>query len=517
MARAPRPDDLFSFRLPTDPRISPDGSTVAFTLQTVAPKRDGYRHAIWLVTTDGTEPARQVSVGHRHDRHPRFSPDGRWLAFLSDRRGAVEEESPAHGSGAAGDSASGREDLVQIHLLPLHGGEARRLTDLPRGVDSFAWSPDGRRMVVSTSSPARAGRTAASSRSATPRAAAASEEADSGPSSDYHFVDRLGYLANGAGFIQFTGFRTSGSPSMSRPVRRVRSQPVLRVSRGRPGRPTGAGSRSRRIGDATTTSSSDPISSWPMSDLGRTTQITAGPMSYFSGVRCGSRTARPLAALGASEFRSGRAVATTSGCSRPTARMPVPPPVGTSPRRSTSCRIPRWAATSSRANRLVWPSLRTAPGRRADRADRWLSNELWRISLNDGRSQRLTNGPHMVSSFDQVAVGPARLGSRTCNPTRRISRTSTCWTSRAAIGRRPPQRFAQQLDPPERRRARRDRGCAARDVLGGGGRPTRSRAGTTRRSRAGRAAAPGPGMGRPERPRRPERPGRPGTPLRRPW
>src|SRR6185369_3392086 len=77
----------------------------------------------------------------------RFSPDGRTLGFLSDRRPLVEDEpdrTPVDGAE--------REDETQVHLLPLDGGEARRLTDLPRGVDRFEWSPDGTRLVVVSAS-----------------------------------------------------------------------------------------------------------------------------------------------------------------------------------------------------------------------------------------------------------------------------------------------------------------------------------------------------------------------------
>ncbi len=140
--RSFRPDDLYRLRVATDPRISPDGAVVAFNLQTVAPGKDGYRNAIWAVDVAGGAP-RRLTLGARHDTHARFSPDGRTLAFLSDRRLHVEEEP------AAGD-AKDREDAQQIHLLPLDGGEAARLTDLPRGVRDFEWSPDGNRIVYST-------------------------------------------------------------------------------------------------------------------------------------------------------------------------------------------------------------------------------------------------------------------------------------------------------------------------------------------------------------------------------
>ena len=146
MPRPPRPDDLARLRIPTDPRLSPDGTQIAFVVKSSAPRQDGYRHAIWLVPVDGSRPARQVTLGAKNDTGPRFSPDGGTLAFLSDRRTAVEDDPKAP------KDAKDREDVVQVHLLPLDGGEARRLTDLPRGVDSAEWSPDGRRFVVATAS-----------------------------------------------------------------------------------------------------------------------------------------------------------------------------------------------------------------------------------------------------------------------------------------------------------------------------------------------------------------------------
>ena len=86
MPRPFRPDDLYRFRVATDPRLSPSGDRVVFSVQTVAPAKDGYRHAIWSVPADGGGEARKLTIGARHDTAPRFAPDGRTLAFLSDRR-----------------------------------------------------------------------------------------------------------------------------------------------------------------------------------------------------------------------------------------------------------------------------------------------------------------------------------------------------------------------------------------------------------------------------------------------
>jgi len=186
--RPPRPDDLYRIAIPTDPRLSPDGAWVTFSVQRVGAAFDKYRTAIWLAPTDGSVPARQLTIGARRDGHARWSPDGRTIAFLSDRRTAVEEEPTA---------PKDREDAVQVHLLPAGGpGEARRLTDLPRGADSFEWSPDGRWLAVLSSS-------RSADRAADARARRRLPDAKPGtpPASDYRFFDRLGYQLNGAGFI----------------------------------------------------------------------------------------------------------------------------------------------------------------------------------------------------------------------------------------------------------------------------------------------------------------------------
>jgi acylaminoacyl-peptidase len=187
--RPPTPEDFARLRIATEPRLSPDGALVAFTVQTVAPSRDDYRHAIWLVPADGSAPPRQITLGAKHDRRPRFSPDGRQLAFLSDRRLIVDDDPKA------GADPQPREDAVQVHVLPLDGGEARRVTDLPRGAEGFEWSPDGARLLV-TSISVGATRDDDARRRGTPPPPASGDP----PRSDVHYVDRLRYLENGVGF-----------------------------------------------------------------------------------------------------------------------------------------------------------------------------------------------------------------------------------------------------------------------------------------------------------------------------
>ena len=183
MPRAPRPDDLFSLRVPTQVSISPDGTQVAFTVRSSAPRRDGYRHALWLVPADGSSPARALTLGRRSDTLPRWSPDGRSLAFLSDRAAIFQAAGVAD---RPAPTEAPKEGGTQVWLLPMDGGEARQITRLPRDVTGIAWSLDGRSLCVVS---------AALSEAPLPRKA---QEAM--PDPDIRQIDRLFYQLNGAGF-----------------------------------------------------------------------------------------------------------------------------------------------------------------------------------------------------------------------------------------------------------------------------------------------------------------------------
>jgi dipeptidyl aminopeptidase/acylaminoacyl peptidase len=186
-SRAPRPEDLYELRVPTEVALSPDGRWVAFAVKSVAPGRDGYRSALWVAPADGSIEARQVTAGARTDASPRWSPDGRSLAFLSDRAAVLQ----AGGAGAkAGKAEAPKEGGTQVWLLPFaDGGEARQLTDLPKDVAGLAWSPDGRRLaIVSGAESAQAEK----KRERRP---------EDGPAPDTRLIDRLQYQFNGAGFV----------------------------------------------------------------------------------------------------------------------------------------------------------------------------------------------------------------------------------------------------------------------------------------------------------------------------
>jgi len=186
-ARAPRPEDLYELRVPTQLDLSPDGRNVAFCVKAVAPGKDGYRSSLWIAPADGSSPARQLTVGSKSDSMPRWSPDGRVLAFLSDR-GAVLQ---AGGGGAKpGKAEAPKEGGTQAWLLPFaDGGEARQLTDLPKDVSGISWSPDGGRLCV------------VSGATSTQPEKQPERGPDEPPLPDTRLIDTLAYQFNGTGFI----------------------------------------------------------------------------------------------------------------------------------------------------------------------------------------------------------------------------------------------------------------------------------------------------------------------------
>jgi dipeptidyl aminopeptidase/acylaminoacyl peptidase len=118
-------DDIFALKTVGDPQISPDGSWVAYTVRWLDPKEDSADTDIYMVPFAGGPPLRLTS-SPKAESHPRFSPDGRYLAFLSGREGKK----------------------AQVWLLDRRGGEAVKLTDLKSSVSDFAWSPDGKRLAL---------------------------------------------------------------------------------------------------------------------------------------------------------------------------------------------------------------------------------------------------------------------------------------------------------------------------------------------------------------------------------
>ena len=119
-------DNLYDVREVRDPQRSPDGKWVAYTVTRAIRETDKNDTDVWMVSWDGRERIQLTSTPDNESR-PRWSPDGRFLSFVSSRQGSSS---------------------AQVWLLNRTGGEAVKLTDVKGGVTDYAWSPDGQRLSL---------------------------------------------------------------------------------------------------------------------------------------------------------------------------------------------------------------------------------------------------------------------------------------------------------------------------------------------------------------------------------
>ncbi|MEK7833440.1 MAG: S9 family peptidase, partial [Acidobacteriota bacterium] len=163
-------DDIPRLREVRDPQLSPDGQTIAFVVSQIDAKEDKSSAHIWMVGYDG-KGERQITSGQESESSPRFSPDGKYLAFTSSRKG------PAKGS--------------QVWLLDRSGGEAVQLTDVKGRLQGYEWSPDSKRLALTVGDP-------------DPEAEANAAAAESGgkPKPPKPIVlDRYKFKQDGAGYL----------------------------------------------------------------------------------------------------------------------------------------------------------------------------------------------------------------------------------------------------------------------------------------------------------------------------
>jgi len=121
--RAMTVDDLLAVKGVSDPQVSPDGKLVVYVVSELDRATEKSNSDLYLIPSGGGEP-RRLTTATGSDNHPRWSPDGRSIAFLSTRGGSA-----------------------QVWLLPVDGGEARPLSKLPVDVAGPIWSPRGDRVA----------------------------------------------------------------------------------------------------------------------------------------------------------------------------------------------------------------------------------------------------------------------------------------------------------------------------------------------------------------------------------
>ena len=176
--------DLFAFQWIGDEQVSPDGHSAVFVQASVIPDHSGYQTSLYLLdlTQPGATP-QQLTPG-THDQSPRWSPDGSQIAFVrsAERPGAAGPPSPA-----------------QVYLMPAKvDGPVMKLTDLPKGAGSPLWTPDGKALVVTSSTPQD------QPKAKTEAAKLARSTGDDAHVPDIRIINRASYRFNGEGYLDPT-------------------------------------------------------------------------------------------------------------------------------------------------------------------------------------------------------------------------------------------------------------------------------------------------------------------------
>jgi len=160
-------DDIYNIREVRDPQRSPDGKWVAYTVTTALKETDKNNTDVWMVSWDGTQQI-QVTSTPEGESSPRWSPDNKYLSFISSRQGAKGG---------------------QLWLLNRAGGEAVKVTDIKGGVSDHAWSPDSKRLVLVVQDPDPANKDA-------------DEKPDEKKTPKPIVIDRYHFKADGDGFLR---------------------------------------------------------------------------------------------------------------------------------------------------------------------------------------------------------------------------------------------------------------------------------------------------------------------------
>ncbi|HEX4763732.1 MAG TPA: S9 family peptidase [Usitatibacter sp.] len=131
-------EDLWKIDRVSQPTMSPDGAQACVSVSSFDMEENKGRASLWLLSAFGGEPRRLTSAGEK-DGEPKWSPDGRWIAFVAKR--------PPVGEKKEGDKRDPADDEAQVYLIAPDGGEAKRLTSMPTGCFGIKWFPDSRRIA----------------------------------------------------------------------------------------------------------------------------------------------------------------------------------------------------------------------------------------------------------------------------------------------------------------------------------------------------------------------------------
>jgi len=139
-------DDFFNSVSFRSVELSPDGNSVVIVTERADWDQQIFRTDLWLYHDDSHSLIQLTQSGH--DSEPRWSPDGKWIAFLSERK-----SSSAKSADADDDSDSAKDEVSQIYVISPHGGEAIQLTEGEEDVHTFSWSSDSQTIFFATRQP----------------------------------------------------------------------------------------------------------------------------------------------------------------------------------------------------------------------------------------------------------------------------------------------------------------------------------------------------------------------------
>lgn len=126
-----KPSDVYRLQTLGDPQVSPEGNWIAYTLTTIDSVLNKQNTDIWMVSWDGKQSV-QLTNSSDAETQPRWSPDGKYLSFVSTRQGATNN---------------------QIWLMNRLGGEGKQLTNIKENLRDYSWSPDGKKILLTIQTP----------------------------------------------------------------------------------------------------------------------------------------------------------------------------------------------------------------------------------------------------------------------------------------------------------------------------------------------------------------------------
>ncbi len=160
--RSITPSDVYRLKSISDPQVSPDGKWIAYVLSSPDSAKDKSDSDIWMINWEGTESVK-LTASPEGESHPRWSPDGKFLTFLSSR---YETKSS------------------QIWKMDRRGGEAVKLTELKYSISDYAWSPDAKKIALIIQDQE------------------SSDEADKKKSAKPIMIDRYHFKSDGEGYME---------------------------------------------------------------------------------------------------------------------------------------------------------------------------------------------------------------------------------------------------------------------------------------------------------------------------